>query len=224
MKGFMYYIAYIPCFFFSRLSGKVHIKGIRNIPKDKNFIIVANHISLMDPWIIGSIIPITTPVHWFTTEMLYDPINVRQYLPKGVRKGWLGSTFARIVIFTMRHTHTIKVAVQSHGWASKEEKRARKLTNSAAFREANKVLSQRGGVVGIFAQRGRSGSIDNTSSSCLLLARKNNVPILPIHLSKGVVIIMKPEDIGKTINLAYGKQDRNRIAKELMDKILREVQ
>jgi hypothetical protein len=224
MKGFMYYVAYLVCFFLIRFPRKVKVEGRENIPKDQNFIIVANHISLWDPWVIGSFISITTPVHWFTIERLYDPIKVRQYLPKRLREGLLGSILARVVTFTMRHTYTIKVAAQSYEDMSKEEERKRKSINFTALRDANKVLAKQGGVVGIFAQRGRHGSIDNTSSSCLLLAQKNDVPILPVHLSKGVMIIMKPEYIGRTINLLYCQKDtRNIVAKKLMRRILNQV-
>jgi len=223
MKGFMYYVAYIICFFLVKLPRKVRVEGRENIPKNQSFIIVTNHRSLWDPWIIASFIPITTPVHWFTIEMLYDLIKVRPYLPEGFREGLIGSTLAHIVTFTMRHTYTIKVAIQSSKDMSKEGEQERKSINSTALKAAHKVLKQRGGVVGIFAQRARHGHIDNTSSSCLILARKNNVPILPVHLSKGVMIIMEPEYIGKTIKLPSGKKDRKITAKNLMIKILDQV-
>ncbi len=222
MNGFMYYVAYIICFFLVKLPRKVRVEGRENIPKNQSFVIAANHSSLWDPWIIASFIPITTPVHWFTIEMLYNLIKVRPYLPEGFREGLIGSMLARVVTFTMKHTYTIKVAIQSPKDISKEEEE-RKSINSTALKEAHKILKKRGGVVGIFAQRSRHGHVDNTSSSCFLLARKNNVPILPIHLSKGVMIIMKPEYIGKTINLPPGKEARNLMVKKLMTKILNQV-
>lgn len=220
----MYYVAYIVCFFLVKLPRRVRVEGRENIPKGQNFIIVANHIGLMDPWVIASFIPITTPVRWFTIEMLYDLVKVRQYLPKRFNNGWIGFILARIVIFTMKHTHTIKVAVQSYEEMSKEKEKEKKTINFTALRKANKVLKQPGGVIGIFAQRSRHGHVDDTSSSCLLLARKNKVPILPVHLSKGVMIIMEPEYVGKTINLLSDqKEERGIIAKELMAKILNQV-
>ncbi len=224
MNGFMYYVAYVICFLLLRLPKRLKIEGKENIPKDKNFIIVANHISLWDPWIIGSFIPITSPIHWMTIDSLYDKVKVNKYLPKKFKEGLLSNILACLVTFTMRHTYTIKVAVQLYEKISKEETRKSKLINFAAIKKANKVLAKRNGVVGIFAQRGMHGSTDNTSSSCLSLAWKNNVPILPIHLSKGVMIIMKPEYIKKIINSAYTKKEnRNFIARNLMSKILEQT-
>ncbi len=221
MKNFMYYIAYVVCFYITRISpNRVKVEGRENIPKDNNFIITANHIGLMDPWIIASFFSFKTPVHWFTIEMLYDLIRVKKYLPKKYSGGVIGFMLARITVFTINRTHTIKVAVQSHGDMSEESILASNSINRLALKKANKILSKKGGIIGIFAQRARNGSIDDTSSSCLLLARKNNVPILPVHVSKGVMIIMKPVKVARNSNSANKKQDRNNLAKELMSKIL----
>ena len=218
MKGFMYYVAYIVCFFLIKIPGKVKVLGRENIPKNGNFIIVANHISLWDPWIIGFFMPITNPVNWLTIEMLYDHIKVRQYIPKKLRNGVIGNIVARFVVFTINHTYTIKVAMQSYEDMADEEKMEKRKINHSALRKANKVLKQPRGVVGIFAQRGRNKDLNNASSSCLLLAHKNNVPILPIHLSKRKIVIMKPEHINNS--KMANKKDRDELLKKLMLKIL----
>lgn len=222
MKRFVYYLSYLLCFYFIRPSRGIQIEGEQNIPMNQSFIVVANHTNPLDPWIISSVMPPATPIHWFTNEKLYDKIKVREYLPKRWRDGLIGSLLAYIAIFVIKHSYTIKVAPQSHENISTKERERRMSINNAAIREAKNVLSQPKSAVGIFAQRGRKdvNDVNNISSSCLLLARKNDALILPVRLIDGCLTIMPPVDFSKTAKTPSGKKERARAMTEITKNIL----
>ena len=48
---------------------RLRVEGLENLPQKTNFIIVANHLSFMDPIVVGVAIP--QKVHWITHRLLF---------------------------------------------------------------------------------------------------------------------------------------------------------
>ncbi|NQU73193.1 MAG: 1-acyl-sn-glycerol-3-phosphate acyltransferase [Candidatus Omnitrophica bacterium] len=55
--------------FLSKLFFKLNVEGIENLPKKNNFIVVANHTSYLDPFILGAVIP--KKIYWLAVRDLY---------------------------------------------------------------------------------------------------------------------------------------------------------
>jgi len=55
--------------FMSKLFFKLNVEGRENLPRKNNFIIVANHTSYLDPFILGAAIP--KKIYWLAMRDLY---------------------------------------------------------------------------------------------------------------------------------------------------------
>jgi len=53
-----------------RLFFRLKVEGTENIPQKGNFIVVANHVSFLDPFIVGAAIP--KRIYWITLRNLYS--------------------------------------------------------------------------------------------------------------------------------------------------------
>lgn len=75
----MWYWLYRPfVIIIMRLCFKLKVDGAENIPEKTNFIVVANHTSFLDPFIIGAAIP--QRIFWIAGQELYRPFFVRWFM------------------------------------------------------------------------------------------------------------------------------------------------
>ena len=68
--------------FLFRIFLRLEIEGRENIPKDGPMLLACNHISLLDPPVVGA--SCTRPVHWMAKEELFVPVL-------GTIYRWLGA-------------------------------------------------------------------------------------------------------------------------------------
>lgn len=66
----MFYSA-VKCISFSLLKVcfRLKVEGLENLPKKSNFIVVSNHVSFLDPFIIGAAFP--EKIHWISLKSFY---------------------------------------------------------------------------------------------------------------------------------------------------------
>lgn len=65
----LYAILYPICKFLFKLFFKLEIEGIENVPREGGIIVVANHVSLLDPIILG--VALNRPVYFMAKEELF---------------------------------------------------------------------------------------------------------------------------------------------------------
>jgi len=65
---------------YARLIMRVEVKGVENIPESGPFVVMSNHISYLDPPLIGSIIP--QKVHYMAKAELFENRIVGAFLKK----------------------------------------------------------------------------------------------------------------------------------------------
>lgn len=64
-----------------KLFFNLKVEGLKNLPKKTNFIVVANHTSYLDPFIVGAAIPLK--IYWIAIQDLYKAIfPVRWFMYK----------------------------------------------------------------------------------------------------------------------------------------------
>lgn len=61
-----------------KLFFKFRIKGAENLPKKTNFIVVANHTSYLDPFVLGVAIP--KKIYWIALKDLYKMFWIRWFM------------------------------------------------------------------------------------------------------------------------------------------------
>lgn len=59
---------------------RFRVEGAQNIPKKTNFIVVANHTSYLDPFIVGAGIP--QRIYWLAIRDLYRVFGIRWFMHK----------------------------------------------------------------------------------------------------------------------------------------------
>jgi len=196
----LYYLSWIFLWPLKFLRLFVGVKGLENIPRDKEpLVVVANHIFDLDPYIIGPFFPFSRPIHWLAKKELYSVDDMASDYGKKLRSKTLGRLLGIIVVFCVRNSLTIPVDRESSG--SK--------LNREAVKKALEVLRQ-GKVVGVFGEGGigRLGEVHPVFAS---LALKTGAKILPVKLEKGRIVF------GKPIQVNAG--DPKQIAYEVMEMI-----
>lgn len=63
--------------FLSKLFFKLNVAGIENLPKKNNFIVVANHTSYLDPFILGAAIP--KKIYWLAVRDLFKTSSLMRW-------------------------------------------------------------------------------------------------------------------------------------------------
>lgn len=63
-----------------RLLFRLKVEGLENVPEKTNFIVVANHASFLDPFVIGAVMP--KKIYWISWRGLYNKIGIRWFMNK----------------------------------------------------------------------------------------------------------------------------------------------
>lgn len=183
------------------------IDGLENVPRDRPFIIAANHSSYLDDI---SIVPIIIKhtnkrVHMYCNDRFYKNIFLASFL------NWAGC---------------IPVSVETRN----------KETNKMAFKLSLDYL-KRGEPVGIFPEGGRSidGKLREAKTGIAKLALVSEVPVLPVGIIGSHKVLPKGAKfprfkrfdikIGKLIYLDkyFGKENNKKVLKEVTNLIMREI-
>lgn len=160
------------------------VLGKENIPPQGAFIIVAEHSSAHDPWIIVNALGSgLRPVRWLAGSGLYDRIIASKKFAKNSNKV-KAFLVGFIVSFIVKYSLTIPVEREEDG-----EKRFSTL-NKNAFKMIKTILSSHDGIIGIFPEGGikRKGNIH---TSFVGMAQRFNVPILPVQVKGKEVVFSK---------------------------------
>lgn len=73
-----YWVFKAICVVALKLFFGLKVKGLENLPKKTNFIVVANHTSYLDPFIIGSSIPCR--IYWLALRDFYKILWIRWFM------------------------------------------------------------------------------------------------------------------------------------------------
>ena len=181
--------------------------GLDNIPKDRPFIIAANHASYLDDITIAPnvIRCIDKNVHMYCNDRFYKNKFLSAFL------NW---------------AKCIPVSIQTKN----------KGVNKRAFKTAIKYL-KKGEPVGIFPEGGRSldGELREAKTGIAKLALTSKVPVLPIGVIGSYEVFPKGAKfpkfkrfdikIGKLIYLDkyFGKEHNKKILKEVTTLIMKEI-
>jgi len=180
------------------------IIGIENTPKDKPFILAANHSSFLDDLAIVPILVnhLNKRVHMYCNDRFYKN---------------------KIMAFFLRWAGCIPISIQT----------GNKETNKKAFDLALRYL-KKGEPVGIFPEGGRShdGEMREAKTGIAKLALTANVPILPIGIVGSHKVFPKGAKfpkfkrfeikIGKPFYL-YGNENNKKALKESTTFIMKEI-
>lgn len=183
------------------------VVGLENIPRDRPFIIAANHSSYLDDFSVVSIAVIRTnkKVHMYCNDRFYKNKLLAAFLDWGA---------------------CIPISIQTKN----------KETNKRAFKLALNYL-KKGEPVGIFPEGGRSadGSLREAKTGIAKLALTAKAPVLPIGIIGSYKVLPKGAKfpkfkrfdikIGKLIHLNryFGKENNKKILKEVTTLIMREI-
>lgn len=182
------------------------IKGRENIPKNKGFIIAANHASFYDDFAVPAIVipTIKKKVHFYVNDRFYKFLPFKWFLD---------------------NAECIPISVKRSKNSSK--------TNSAALNKALYYLEKKD-PVGIFPEGGRSsdGKIRQAKTGIAYLLLKAKVPVLPIGIEGSNEILPKGAKffrfgkkckvkIGKLMH--FSKYYNRKINKTTLNKITREI-
>jgi 1-acyl-sn-glycerol-3-phosphate acyltransferase len=162
------------------------LEGLRTEFKGRGVIVVANHISHYDPYLIGfsckRLVPI---IHYFAKKELVDFRQQQQHYQASFNYQplWLATSAAWLV------ARVATFVVSRSGIFPIDRERDGARMNRDAVVAAKAVL-QKGGAIGIFPQGGinRVGSRRIATS----LAKKTNSVVLPVYIHK------KPQPWDKT--------------------------
>ncbi len=183
------------------------IIGLENIPKERGFIIAANHSSYLDDFTVAPtvMIHLNKKVHMYCNDWYYKFKPLASFLK------WQGC---------------IPISVQTNN----------KETNKVAFKMALDYL-KKGEPVGVFPEGGRSrdGELRPAKTGIAKLALTSKIPVLPIGVVGSHKVFPKGSifpkfkrfdvKIGKLIYLDkfFGKEDNKKILKEVASLIMKEV-
>lgn len=73
-----YWIFRIPVVLIMKLFFRLKVEGLENLPQKTNFIVVANHTSYLDPFVLGAAIP--QRIYWLALRDLYKLIWMRWFM------------------------------------------------------------------------------------------------------------------------------------------------
>jgi len=183
------------------------VYGLENIPRDKPFIIAANHSSFLDDFTLVSIVIkyINKKVHMYCNDRFY------KNKPLGAFLNWAGC---------------IPISIQTKN----------KETNKEAFKLAIRYLGK-GEPVGIFPEGGRSldGKLKEAKTGIAKLALVSKIPVLPIGIIGSFKVFPKGAKfpklkrfdikVGKLIYLDkyFGKEDNKKVLKEVITLIMKDI-
>lgn len=164
-----------------RVYGREHLKAA--LKAKGPFMVVSNHQSYLDPFLISAHFPVGKLIHWWAMEDLYNPrVLFEEYVahkPRLFGSKTLGKAFAWAlalsVAMVVKFTPTIMVNPNPNEGA--------KVVNREAVRSAKKIFAEGGGQ-GIFPQ----GGIEKTkgrefTSLFASLARSSGAVIVPVCLN-----------------------------------------
>lgn len=75
-----YWIVRLGVIIILKLFFRLKVEGLENLPKKNNFIVVANHISFLDPVVIGAAIP--KKIYWIALRGFYNTFALRWFMQK----------------------------------------------------------------------------------------------------------------------------------------------
>lgn len=181
--------------------------GLENIPKDRPFIIAANHSSYLDDFSVVPVVimRINKKVHMYCNDRFYKNKFLAAFL------NWAGC---------------IPISIQTKN----------REINKRAFKLALDYL-RKGEPVGIFPEGGRSvdGRLREAKTGIAKLALTAKVPVLPIGIIGSYKVLPKgarfPKfkrfdiKIGKLIylNKYFGKQNNKKILKGVTNMVMKEI-
>ena len=183
------------------------IDGLDNIPKDKPFIVAANHSSFLDDFSLVSmiVIHINKKVHMYCNDRFYKH---------------------KLLAAFLKWASCIPISIQT----------GNKETNIKAFELAKDYLGK-GESVGIFPEGGRSlnGELREAKTGIARLALETKIPVLPVGIIGSYDVFPKgakfPKfkrfDIkfGELINLDeyFDKGEDRKVLKEVTTLIMKEI-
>jgi 1-acyl-sn-glycerol-3-phosphate acyltransferase len=96
---------------YCRIFAPVSVKGLENVPRDRGVILVANHRSTLDGFVIHSLM--TRPIFAFIKSDFFENVLVRWYLMQlggvPVKKGNLRSSTVRETARILKGGHTLMI-------------------------------------------------------------------------------------------------------------------
>jgi 1-acyl-sn-glycerol-3-phosphate acyltransferase len=181
--------------------------GLENVPKDKAFIIAANHSSYLDDF------SVTPPVMRRINKKAHMYCNDRFYKNK-------------FLAAFLKWAGCIPVSIQTKN----------KEVNKRAFKTAIKYL-KKGEPVGIFPEGGRTldGNLRKAKTGIAKLALTSKIPVLPIGIIGSYDVFPKGAKfpkfkrfdikIGKLIyfDKYYGKENNKKTLRLVTTKIMKEI-
>ena len=184
-----------------------NINGLENVPKDKPFIIAANHSSFLDDL---ATVPIVVQCINKKTHMYCSDFYYKNKLLGAVLK-WAGC---------------IPIAIETKN----------KEINTRAFKLALEYL-KKGEPVGLFPEGGRSvdGRLKPAKTGIAKLALTSKIPVLPMGIIGSYKVFPKGAKfpkfkkfdikIGKLIYLDkyFGKENNKKVLKEVTTLIMKEI-
>ncbi len=147
------------------------VRGRNNIPISGPLIVVANHESELDPWLIADLFPLRRKVRWWAKSNLFS-VKERYVEYREEKKPFLLSWFLAVcTVCIVKNSNTVPV----------DRDNVNSRLNKLAIRTSFDILRE-DGVVGIFGE----GGIDREGAKAIFvrLSIKSGVPILPIRISK----------------------------------------
>lgn len=152
------------------------IEGGGNIPRKGPLIIVLNHKDIFDPWKISPLLRLNLPIYWFSKKELYSARDIHDEYADKIKIPGVAWVLAFFIKFIVTYSLTIPVDRESNG----------SRINRLAIKKAGEVLDK-GKAVGIFGEGGlgREGEVRPIFVG---LAKKYQVPILPVKIEKGRLV------------------------------------
>ncbi|MDD4953285.1 MAG: lysophospholipid acyltransferase family protein [Candidatus Omnitrophica bacterium] len=80
---------------------RLKVEGLENIPKKSNFIIVANHSSYLDPFVVGAAIP--QKVYWIAWKHFYKRLITKWFMQKTDTLPAAGNSSEKAVFLLMEN-------------------------------------------------------------------------------------------------------------------------
>lgn len=185
------------------------VDGLEKVPKDKSFIIAANHSSYYDALLLHSVIipKINKKIHALANSYYWKPLFTRWFLDWG---------------------EGIPIYVDHEKYAKER--------NQKAFEKALSYL-ENGDIIEIFPEGKRSydGKLQKAYTGVAKLALKSKVPVLPIGIIDSHKVLPRGKifprfvrcevKIGKLMNFEkyYNKKLSNKIFEEITRSIMKEI-
>lgn len=170
---------------------KFSVIGLENIPKNKTYVVAANHINSSDSYLISGVFYRHTMIRWVVKSEIKNYWKYFQHDRKRGGHSILKTLFLTAVMVTAgKNCDTISV--------KRDEKSAQ---NTLALFQMKSVL-EKGRVVGIFPESRRTKKRIVANPSFLTIAKLVNVQVVPCYVSRNKVIIGKPFSVKKNLTRA----------------------